>query len=53
MSVKDMRKLTHVKPAKPIEPELCMEHIWTENIYGTSVNATKDATFSTKIVCLP
>ncbi|XP_033168826.1 anaphase-promoting complex subunit 1 [Drosophila mauritiana] len=35
MSVKDMRKLTHVKPAKPIEPELCMEHIWTENTYGT------------------
>ncbi|KAH8419854.1 hypothetical protein KR009_003297 [Drosophila setifemur] len=35
MSVKDMRKITHVKPAKPIEPEMCMEHIWTENTYGT------------------
>ncbi|XP_017050802.1 anaphase-promoting complex subunit 1 [Drosophila ficusphila] len=35
MSVKDMRKMTHVKPAKPIEPEMCLEHIWTENTYGT------------------
>ncbi|TDG41004.1 hypothetical protein AWZ03_012572 [Drosophila navojoa] len=35
VSVKDMRKITHVKPAKPIEPEMCLEHIWTENTYGT------------------
>ncbi|EDV34305.1 uncharacterized protein Dana_GF21034 [Drosophila ananassae] len=35
MSVKDMRKMTHVKPAKPIEPEMCLEHLWTENTYGT------------------
>ncbi|XP_032594835.1 anaphase-promoting complex subunit 1 [Drosophila grimshawi] len=35
MSIKDMRKITHVKPAKPIEPEMCLEHIWTENTYGT------------------
>ncbi|EDW62517.1 anaphase-promoting complex subunit 1 [Drosophila virilis] len=35
VSVKDMRKMTHVKPAKPIEPEMCLEHIWTENTYGT------------------
>ncbi|XP_034650000.1 anaphase-promoting complex subunit 1 [Drosophila subobscura] len=35
MSAKDMRKMTHVKPAKPIEPEMCLEHIWTENTYGT------------------
>ncbi|KAH8304880.1 hypothetical protein KR018_006035 [Drosophila ironensis] len=33
-SAKDMRKMTHVKPAKPIEPEMCLEHIWTENTYG-------------------
>ncbi|KAL7744257.1 hypothetical protein ACLKA6_009216 [Drosophila palustris] len=35
LSIKDMRKMTHVKPAKPIEPEMCLEHIWTENTYGT------------------
>lgn len=35
VSIKDMRKMTHVKPAKPIEPEMCLEHIWTENTYGT------------------
>ncbi|XP_017115012.1 anaphase-promoting complex subunit 1 [Drosophila elegans] len=35
MSVMDMRKMTHVKPAKPIEPEMCLEHIWSENTYGT------------------
>ncbi|XP_023031148.1 anaphase-promoting complex subunit 1 [Drosophila willistoni] len=32
--VKDMRKITHVQPAKPIEPEMCLEHIWTENSYS-------------------
>ncbi|XP_060661715.1 anaphase-promoting complex subunit 1 [Drosophila nasuta] len=35
LSIKDMRKMTHVKPSKPIEPEMCLEHIWTENTYGT------------------
>ncbi|XP_017852968.1 anaphase-promoting complex subunit 1 [Drosophila busckii] len=35
LSIKDMRKPTDVKPAKPIEPELCLEYLWTENTFGT------------------
>ncbi|XP_030380933.1 anaphase-promoting complex subunit 1 [Scaptodrosophila lebanonensis] len=44
VSIKDMRKMTHVKPAKPIEPEMCLEHIWTENTYGTQRELCEKAT---------
>ncbi|KAH8287008.1 hypothetical protein KR054_000545 [Drosophila jambulina] len=44
VSMKDMRKITSVKPAKPIEPELCLEHIWTENIYGVQRDLCEMAT---------
>ncbi|XP_020808784.1 uncharacterized protein LOC110184551 [Drosophila serrata] len=44
MSMKEMRKITSVKPAKPIEPELCLEHIWTENIYGVQRELCEMAT---------
>ncbi|XP_020808820.1 anaphase-promoting complex subunit 1-like [Drosophila serrata] len=33
-----------MKPAKPIEPELCLEHIWTENIYGVQRELCEMAT---------
>lgn len=30
-SVHNMRKVDQAQPAKPIAPELCLEHIWTEH----------------------
>ncbi|XP_037936242.1 anaphase-promoting complex subunit 1 [Teleopsis dalmanni] len=32
----DMRKGGQSQPSKPIVPELCLEHIWTENIFGNN-----------------
>ena len=31
-SVLDMRKVGQAQPSKPVVPELCLEHIWTENV---------------------
>lgn len=31
-TVADMRKIGMAQPAKPIAPELILEHIWTENL---------------------
>uniref|UniRef100_A0A1I8M2U1 Uncharacterized protein n=1 Tax=Musca domestica TaxID=7370 RepID=A0A1I8M2U1_MUSDO len=36
ISVQDIRKCGQSQPSKPIVPELCLEHIWTENTYGNS-----------------
>lgn len=30
-SIQNIRKVGHAQPAKAIVPELCLEHIWTEN----------------------
>lgn len=29
-SIQDMRKVGQAQPSKPIVPELCLEHIWSE-----------------------
>ncbi|XP_023295773.2 anaphase-promoting complex subunit 1 [Lucilia cuprina] len=36
ISVQDIRKCGQSQPSKPIVPELCLEHIWTENTYGNN-----------------
>lgn len=28
----EVRKIGEVQPSKPIVPEMCLEHIWTENV---------------------
>uniref|UniRef100_A0A1A9WDA7 Uncharacterized protein n=1 Tax=Glossina brevipalpis TaxID=37001 RepID=A0A1A9WDA7_9MUSC len=39
ISVRDIRKCGQSQPSKPIVPELCLEHIWTENIYGNELSS--------------
>ncbi|XP_053948485.1 anaphase-promoting complex subunit 1 isoform X1 [Anastrepha ludens] len=36
ISTQDIRKLGQAQPSKPIVPELCLEHIWTENACGNN-----------------
>ncbi|XP_004520043.1 anaphase-promoting complex subunit 1 [Ceratitis capitata] len=36
ISMQDIRKGGQAQPAKPIVPELCLEHIWTENTHGNN-----------------
>ncbi|XP_075158873.1 anaphase promoting complex subunit 1 [Haematobia irritans] len=36
ISVQDIRKCGQSQPSKPIVPELCLEHVWTENTYGNN-----------------
>lgn len=32
VSIQDMRRMARIQPAKPIKPEYCLEHIWTESV---------------------
>lgn len=34
-SLLDVRKVGQAQPSKPVIPELCLEHIWTESLNHT------------------
>lgn len=37
--IEEMRKIGQARPSKPLLPDMCLEHIWTENTanrYGLS-----------------
>ncbi|XP_036221809.2 anaphase-promoting complex subunit 1 isoform X2 [Bactrocera oleae] len=36
ISMQDIRKVGQAQPSKPIVPELCLEHIWTESTLGNN-----------------
>ncbi|XP_054087608.1 anaphase-promoting complex subunit 1 [Zeugodacus cucurbitae] len=36
ISMQDIRKVGQAQPSKPIVPELCLEHIWTESTHGSN-----------------
>ncbi|XP_067639434.1 anaphase-promoting complex subunit 1 isoform X2 [Eurosta solidaginis] len=36
VSMQDIRKVGQAQPSKPIVPEFCLEHIWTESTFGNN-----------------
>lgn len=36
--VDQVRKIAEVQPSKPIVPDMCIEHVWTENVMNKYFN---------------